>query len=185
MADLPDAPLVRDILDFWFSEEIERQWFSPGPDIDREITERFGALYDQALAGKLDAWKQNAESALALILLLDQFPRNMFRGTPKAFGSDAKAQEVCRAALDRGFDQERTPKERHFFYLPLMHSENLPDQAECVELYRKLGQEVALDYAIQHHDIIARFGRFPHRNKILGRETSEEEQEFLKTHKGF
>lgn len=182
---MTDADPVRQILDFWFSENVEAHWFDPDAGIDRQITERFGGLHDRARAGGLDDWKKQAESALALVILLDQFPRNMFRGSPRAFESDAKAREVSRAALESGFDRLQPPRERAFFYLPLMHSENLPDQDECVRLYRELQYEDHLDFAIEHRDIIARFGRFPHRNKVLGRQSSAEELEFLKSHKGF
>jgi uncharacterized protein (DUF924 family) len=180
-----DERQITDVLDFWFSPESEKRWFQSTPDFDRTITERFGALHGEAHAGRLDGWAQTAPGALALILLLDQFPRNMFRGTPRAFESDAKALAIARSALERGQDRERPVAERPFFYLPLEHSEDLADQEDCVRLNDTLRYEDYLDYAIQHRDIIARFGRFPHRNHILGRANTAEEAEFLKTHKGF
>jgi uncharacterized protein (DUF924 family) len=181
----PDAASARKVLDFWFSDEVEKRWFDSGPEFDSEIREKFGDLYDLAFEGELSGWTATAESALALVILFDQFPRNMFRGSPKAYQSDEQAREVSRVALANAFDQQRSQKERAFFYLPLMHSEDLLDQTECVQLYRRMKDEENLKYAIEHHDIIARFGRFPHRNVILGRQSSDEEQEFLKTHKGF
>jgi uncharacterized protein (DUF924 family) len=178
-------PPPSDVLTFWFAPDMEKKWFSSSPDFDREIENRFGALYDAAQAGRLGDWEDAPESALALCIVLDQFPRNMFRDTPRAFGSDAQAQEVSYRALQRGFDTDVEPRQRAFFYLPLMHSEDVRDQQFGVNLYRKLGNALSLDYAIQHHDIIEEFGRFPHRNKVLGRESTPAETEFLKTHKGF
>jgi uncharacterized protein (DUF924 family) len=180
-----DSAQIDEVLDFWFSPDVEPRWFESTPEFDRQITDRFGALHDLAHAGALDGWAETARGALALLLLLDQFPRNMFRGTPRAFESDARARAIARIALERGFDHERPLAERPFFYLPLEHSESLADQEEGVRLNEKLRHENYLDYAIQHRDIIARFGRFPHRNKVLGRQNRAEEEEFLKTHKGF
>jgi uncharacterized protein (DUF924 family) len=180
-----DAASARKVLDFWFQERVEKHWFDADPELDREIVENFGEFYRYALEGGLSSWTKTAETALALVILLDQFPRNMFRGSPQSYQSDAQAREVSRIAVANAFDQQRPPKERAFFYLPLMHSEDLRDQTECVTLYRRLQDEEQLKYAIEHRDIIARFGRFPHRNKVLGRDNSEEEEAFLKTHKGF
>ncbi len=182
----PDATSIRRVLDFWFLQRVESRWYDPDPELDREIAETFGDLYGYACQGGLAGWTRTAESALALVILLDQFPRNMFRGSPRAFATDKQAREGSRIALENSFDQQRSPKERAFFYLPLMHSEDLLDQTECVQLYRTLKvDEEGLESAIQHRDIIARFGRFPHRNKVLGRDCTGEELEFLKNHKGF
>lgn len=181
----PDAVSARRILDFWFSEDVEQDWFRVNPALDQQIRGRFGDLYERARAGDLSGWLGTSETALALAIMLDQFPRNMFRGTPRTFESDELAREVSRTAIDRHFDQQRSVRERAFFYLPLMHSEDLLDQIECVQLYRRMKDEENLRYAVEHHDIIARFGRFPHRNKLLGRQSSEEEAEFLRTHEGF
>ena len=176
---------IKSVVDFWFAPGMGDKWFDRSDEFDREIATRFGALYERAHRGELDDWAEVPEGALALTIVLDQFPRNMFRNSPRTYESDEKARAVCRANLARGFDQGRTLAERQFLYLPMEHSEALRDQKDSVEAYRALGNAEALDYAIQHHDIIARFGRFPHRNHILGRETTPEEQEFLKTHKGF
>jgi uncharacterized protein (DUF924 family) len=180
-----DAASARKVLDFWFSDRVEKRWYDSDPEFDREIVEKFGDLYRYAFEGELSGWTKTAETALALVILLDQFPRNMFRGSPQAYQSDEQAREVSRIAIANSFDQQRSGKEREFFYLPLMHSEDLLDQTECVRLYRRLQHQENLKYAVEHRDIIARFGRFPHRNAILDRQSSEEEQEFLKTHKGF
>jgi uncharacterized protein (DUF924 family) len=182
---MDETALIATVLAFWFAPETEPRWFDSTPEFDREIEAKFGVLHDRALAGEFDGWTATADGTLALLVLLDQFPRNMFRGTPRAFESDVKAREISRMAIEKDFDQMRPPRERPFFYLPLTHSENLDDQEECVRLHERLQYEDYLDFAVQHRDIIARFGRFPHRNKILARESSAEEQEFLRTHEGF
>ncbi|MND55919.1 hypothetical protein D3C80_470130 [compost metagenome] len=174
-----------DILDFWFSAKMRENWFTKSDEIDAEIREKFLAAYEDARADKLEDWKQQPESALALTILFDQFPRNMFRGSPRSFESDGLARDVAAQALDHDFDRKLSAEQRQFFYLPFMHSEHLSDQKRCVDLYEKLGDEFSLGFAQQHHDIIERFGRFPHRNKVLDRETTNEEAEFLKEHAGF
>lgn len=176
---------AQDVLDFWFSENVEKHWFIRSDDLDEDIKQRFAALYEQAHSGALDAWGNELHSALALTIILDQFPRNMFRGSGRAFESDAKARQIAKAAIEKGFDQQLTAKERAFFYLPLMHSEDLNDQKKSVALYEVLGNANSLDYAHQHLDIISQFGRFPHRNAALKRENTSQETEFLKTHSGF
>lgn len=175
----------KDVLDFWFSPRMRENWFSKSDEIDTEIREKFLTAYEDARADKLEQWKQQPESALALTILFDQFPRNMFRGSPRSFESDGLARDVAAQALDHDFDRQLSPDQRQFFYLPFMHSEHLSDQKRCVDLYEKLGDEFSLGFARQHHDIIERFGRFPHRNKVLGRDTTREEAEFLKEHAGF
>ena len=175
----------QDVLDFWFSAKMRENWFNKSDGIDAEIREKFLAAYEDARADKLEDWKQQPESALALTILFDQFPRNMFRGSPRSFESDGLARDVAAQALDHDFDRKLSAEQRQFFYLPFMHSEHLSDQKRCVDLYEKLGDEFSLGFARQHHDIIERFGRFPHRNKVLDRETTSEEAEFLKEHAGF
>jgi uncharacterized protein (DUF924 family) len=171
----PDA-----VLDFWFSPRVRPKWFVRSDELDREIRGTFGELHARAASGALDGWGATSRGALALVILLDQFPRNMFRGTPEAFASDAKAREVANAALDAGHEHDLTQEERLFLYLPLEHSEDLADQERCVELMRALDETpMWLDYAVRHRDVIARFGRFPHRNAVLGRESTAEECEFL------
>lgn len=173
------------ILDFWFSAATEANWFVRSDALDQHITDTFGDIYQAARAGDLDAWKNELLSALALVITLDQFPRNMFRGSPQSFESDEKARTVTAYALDQGFDQSVTQKQRPFFYLPLMHSENVEDQRHAVRLYEQLGIASSLDFAHQHADIIERFGRFPHRNAVLDRQNTSEEDTFLIDHKGF
>jgi uncharacterized protein (DUF924 family) len=166
-----------DVLAFWRHAGPDK-WFRKDPAFDADFRERFLAAHDAALRGELDAWAQDAAGALALLILLDQFPRNAFRGAPRMFESDWKAREVARAAIAAGFDSAIDADLRNFFYLPLMHSENLADQDLAVQLARPIGGE-ALRYALIHREIIEKFGRFPHRNPILGRATLPDEQTFL------
>lgn len=168
------------LIAFWFSPEVKEKWFNGSSEFDAELRTRFGSWLERAKAGELREWAEEPESALALIILLDQIPRNLHRGTPEAFACDAEALELTKAALARDLDG-RVPEEmRNFLYMPLMHSEDLEDQERGVGLFELLGQEEGLDYMKRHRDVIARFGRFPHRNAILGRESTPEEIEFLK-----
>jgi uncharacterized protein (DUF924 family) len=168
----------RPVVGFWKAAGPGR-WFRNDASFDALVRRRLGRLYARAAQGALDHWAGTPEGALALILLLDQAPRNMFRGTSRAFATDAKAREVARFALSRG-DDRRVPKLlRSFFYLPFMHSEYLADQDLCVDLYRKAGDESGLHWADLHREIIRRFGRFPHRNPILGRDSKPEEDRYL------
>ena len=173
------GPQPGEILSFWFSEETKPHWFAASEAFDAKLKERFAASYDNARSGELNAWAENAEGALALILLLDQIPRNIRRNTPEAFATDARALSEARKAIARGFDRQLSSVQRQFLYLPFMHSEELQDQEQGMELYAALDLAEPLDFMRRHRDIIARFGRFPHRNKILGRQTTQEEAAFL------
>jgi uncharacterized protein (DUF924 family) len=166
-----------DVIDFWRGIG-PKGWFEKNAAVDEEIRQRFLGLHEAAAAGKLASWEQNAEGALALLILLDQFPRNMFRGNARAYATDPLARAVAAGALVRGFDSQVPQQLRGFFYLPFMHSEDLADQERSVALYRAAGLE-NLKYAEEHAEIIRRFGRFPHRNAILGRASTPEEQAFL------
>ena len=166
-----------DVIAFWRDAGPTR-WFKKDDAFDRAFRDRFIDAHEAAARGDLDAWRHSAEGALALCILLDQFPRNSFRGTPRMFATDAKARDFARGALQSGFDKQAEEQLRQFFYLPFMHSEMLADQDLCVQLTAPLGEDSA-KYARMHRDIIARFGRFPHRNPMLGRETTAEEQAFL------
>jgi uncharacterized protein (DUF924 family) len=159
-----------DVLTFWRDAGPDR-WFRKDEAFDRDFRDRFLGAHEAALRGELDAWTEQADGALALLILLDQFPRNAFRGTPRMFESDAKARAVARQAVQAGFDMALDARLRNFFYLPFAHSEELADQDRGVELTRKLGDEF-LRYAILHRGIIEKFGRFPHRNAVLGRATT-------------
>ena len=169
---------ISDVLAFWRSAGDER-WYKRDEAFDASVRERFLALWHKAVAGELSSWETTDDGALALVILLDQFPRNMFRGDPKAFSSDAQALEVAHRALARGADKRIEAPLLQFLYLPFMHSEDLADQSRCVDLFRTTADTENLRYAEEHADIIRRFGRFPHRNRLLGRTTAPEEQAFL------
>ncbi|MBR0708258.1 DUF924 family protein [Bradyrhizobium liaoningense] len=166
------------VLAFWREAGGER-WYERDDAFDAEIERRFLPLWQKAAAGTLASWEDNDEGALALVIVFDQFPRNMFRGTRQAFASDALARDVARRAIERGVDRRIDPILLEFLYLPFMHSEHLPDQLHCIALFANTDNTENQKYARVHADIIQRFGRFPHRNRILGRDTTEEEQAFL------
>lgn len=170
-----DTP--QDVLDFWRAAG-PQSWFRKDAEFDRAFRERFLATHEAAAAGGLAEWNTSAEGALALALLLDQFPRNAFRDTPRMYATDPSARDVARAAVAAGFDHKVDPQLRSFFYMPFMHSEQLQDLDRCVELARPLGGETAR-YAEHHRDIVRRFGRFPHRNALLGRKSTPQEERFL------
>jgi uncharacterized protein (DUF924 family) len=166
------------VLGFW-REAGPDKWFEKDTAFDDEIRARFLETYHAAAAGKLSGWERTAEGALALVLVLDQFPRNMFRDDPRAFAADPLARTLAERALARGFDRAMTPDDRQFFYLPFEHSETIADQERCCALFSATGDAEKLKWATLHADIVRRFGRFPHRNAVLGRATTPEEQAFL------
>jgi uncharacterized protein (DUF924 family) len=179
-----------EVLAFWFGREEDpgydgwrEEWFRKDEAFDAEVTDRFGGLYERAAAGDLDGWRADAEGCLALVIALDQFPRNMFRGDAKTHATDGKALETAKDAIARGLDRELGPFQKMFLYMPFMHSEVLEDQRRSEELFEKLagdhGGPDVREYAVGHREIVERFGRFPHRNVILGRGTTPEEAEFL------
>lgn len=181
-----------EIYDFWFgvpgSAEhgaVRELWFGGGPDIDVEIRTRFGETHARAAAGAFDDWKTDPRSCIALVVLLDQFPRNIFRGEPGAFATDALALETTHGLVSGPFHGDLMTVEKVFAYMPFEHSENIENQNRSVELFGALEphdkKQEWVDYAIEHRDIIARFGRFPHRNVILGRETTPAEADWLAT----
>jgi uncharacterized protein (DUF924 family) len=173
-----DVVTPAEIVAFW-REAGPDKWFDQDSDFDRAITSRFLATHEAAARGELASFEAIPEGTLALLLLLDQFPRNMFRDSARAFATDAMAREVADRAIARGFDRMTDKTMRSFFYLPFMHSELLADQHRCVELYAALGDPEQTKWAMLHRDVIAKFGRFPHRNHATGRETTEAEREFL------
>jgi uncharacterized protein (DUF924 family) len=175
---MTDEATPADILAFWREAGPDR-WYKKDGAFDDEVRRRFLGLWREAVAGKLSSWETTDEGALALTIVLDQFPRNMFRGDPLTFSSDAMAREVAGRAIDRGADARIDPVLLEFLYMPFMHSEHLPDLLRCVELFRKTDNAEQMKYALHHADIISRFGRFPHRNRVLGRETTPQEQAFL------
>ncbi|RUO23934.1 DUF924 domain-containing protein [Aliidiomarina minuta] len=188
--------MQQDILDYWFGDKSDtaaiakaqqKLWWSKDETVDAEIRTRFQPLLSALEEGLLDDWADTAEGTLALIILSDQFPRNMFRGSPLAFHYDPWALQFCKEAIAKGFEKELSVMQKAFLYMPLEHSENLDDQEAAVAQFSALHEEepgeetaVLLDFAKQHHAIIQRFGRYPHRNEILGRESTVEELEFLK-----
>jgi uncharacterized protein (DUF924 family) len=171
------AAEASDVVDFW-REAGPDLWFAKDDDFDRLFRDRFLVLHEAAARGELASWRLSPYGALALILLLDQFPRNAFRGSPRMYATDPVARSVADAAVRAEYDHLVDPGIQVFFYLPFAHSESLPDQERSVELVRRLG-EPDLSHALGHHDIVRRFGRFPHRNPILGRAMTGEEQLFL------
>jgi uncharacterized protein (DUF924 family) len=173
---LPDA--VR-VLDFWFKEHGPKDWFAKNPDFDAKIRDRFGALHAAAARGELDGWAETAEGALALILVLDQFSRNLYRNSAKAFASDAKALRLARRVVDQGLHDGLGELERVFVFLPFEHSESPSDQELSVRYFAPYADKTYVDAAEKHKAIIDRFGRFPHRNAALGRDSTPEEIAFL------
>lgn len=167
------------VLAFWFEEHGPKDWFAKNPAFDAAIAERFGALHARAARGALDSWAETPKGALALIIVLDQFSRNMHRDSAKAFACDAKALGLARRAVDRGFDRGLGEPERVFLYLPFEHSENRRDQELSVEYFGRFSDKLYVEAAEKHKVIIDRFGRFPHRNKALGRASTPEETAFL------
>jgi uncharacterized protein (DUF924 family) len=167
-----------DVVGFWRQAGPER-WFKKAAAFDEAIRLKFEPTHHAAARGEYDAWAETAEGALALLILLDQFPRNLYRGSGHQFATDGKARALARAAIERGFDRQVDPGLRNFFYLPFEHSEDLADQEFGVGLCIEAGNADDLKWSKLHRDIIARFGRFPHRNAALGRVTTPEEQEFL------
>lgn len=173
----------REVLDFWFKETKPEAWFKIDPAFDAAVKARFEDTWRAARDGALNDWQASKDGALALVIVLDQFPRNMFRGQADSFATDARARDVARDAVARGFDIEAPVPVRSFFYLPFMHSEALADQDRCIALTReRLGEaHFSYPFALKHRAVIARFGRFPARNAALGRATTAEEAAFLST----
>lgn len=171
----------REVLDFWFVETAPAQWFQKNDIFDDMIREEFMSVYDMAKSGLCDAWMKDADGCLALCVVLDQFPRNMFRNTARAYESDAKALEIAGHAIKKGFDQVLIPLKRRFLYLPFEHSEDLDNQVMSVQFFESMLDDdpMGYEYARRHLDVIERFGRFPHRNKILGRANTPEEEAYL------
>lgn len=176
------APEAIAVVEFW-REAGAAMWFAKDADFDRRFRERFLIAYEAAARGDLADWQATPDGVLALVILLDQFPRNAFRGTPRMYATDAMARKIAAVAIDAGHDRLAPPELQLFLYLPFGHSEDLADQERSVALSRRLGQP-ALSHAERHRDIIRRFGRFPHRNPILGRTMTNDEQRFL-DHGGF
>jgi len=173
------------IIDFWFSPEVAPRWFDSTPELDRRIREAFEPYWQAASRGELDDWAETAEGALALCILLDQFPLNMFRGEAAAFSTEQQAVRVAKAALEAGLDRRLPKAQLTFLYMPLMHSESPSDQELSVSLFEHAGLERNAEFARHHRELIRRFGRFPHRNAILGRNSTPEELAYLASPEAF
>lgn len=176
---------VKQIIDFWFSSRVKPLRFNSTAEFDQEIRERYLQLWQRGLMGELDHWKKTKEGCLALVILLDQFPLHMFRDQADAFATEQRSRDVALHAIDAGFDKEMPGPWRAFLYLPFMHSESLVDQDRSVALYESAGLQENLKWANHHRELIRRFGRFPHRNNILGRESSADELAYLESDKAF
>src|SRR5512134_3066534 len=170
---------VQEILEFWFSEEAERLWFASTPAFDQEIRRRFAERFAEGASGQLRSWEETPEGCVALCILLDQMPRNMFRGSPRAFATDAKALAIAERAVNRGFDRELPPEHKQFLYMPFCHSEELANQVRALALFEAAGLRESLEFAKDRVAVMRRFGRFPHRNAVLGRTSTPEELKFL------
>ena len=180
-----------DVINFWFSEKSEKHWFNSTPEIDAEIKKKFEGAWQSACTGELDAWQETAEGALALIIILDQFPLNMFRAQVKSFETEKKAIAVALRAITSGFDKQLRNQKLRILLMPLTHSENLKDQELSFKLCKKyalrgqLASMMSLRFVKHHRNLIKEFGRFPHRNAILGRESTLEEIEYLASDRAF
>ena len=169
-----------EILNFWFIECKPEQWFKKNEDFDQMIENRFSIAIDDAIKGKMNSWEETETGCLALIILLDQFTRNVFRDTPRAFAGDKRDLALSQLCFDKDYLTNPYVQRRQFMLMPMMHSENLSVQDAALPLFKKYASEKDFEYAEKHRVIIARFGRFPHRNVILGRKSTNEELEFLK-----
>lgn len=180
-----DDPEQQALLKCWFSPPVNQHWFSSTPDIDSQLRLQFEGLWQQANDGKLTHWMTTANGCLALIILLDQIPLNIFRGTAKSFSSEQEAVNIARHAINHKFDQQIEKERQAFLYMPLMHSENIEDQNLSVQCFENADLKNNLRFARHHRSIILRYGRFPHRNSILGRESSEAEIQYLSSDEAF
>jgi len=174
-----------EIIDFWYSDRIKSQWFASTPELDKEILEKYERIWEKASSGELDEWNNSPDGCLALVIILDQFPLNMFRGQAKSFKTERKAIEVAWKAIKNELDRNIEKEKLAFLYMPFMHSEDLTDQDMSVSLYRESNLDANITFVEHHREIIRKFGRFPHRNKILGRESTEDEILYLASENAF
>lgn len=175
----------QEIIDFWFSDRVKSQWFASTPELDKEVMEKYEAIWEQAASGELDDWGDDPDGCLALVIILDQFPLNMFRGQAKSFKTEDKAVDVALTAVNEGLDQKIEKEKLAFLYMPFMHSEDLTNQDISVKLYKENNLDANIKFAEHHRDIIRKFGRFPHRNGILERESTAEEIVYLSSKNAF
>ncbi len=172
--------MIDDVLNFWFLEIDPSAWWKKDEAFDQHIRHRFSSLHTQAANCELYEWRNTATGRLAEIIILDQFSRNIYRDTPLAFAQDALALALAQECIHQKIDAQLTPPQRSFVYMPYMHSESLTIHSQALTLFESLGNENNLEFEIQHKDIIEKFGRYPHRNTILGRQSTEDEIAFLK-----
>lgn len=182
---MPEPADIEAVLAFWFDERVRPRWFDSTPELDEEIRRRFQSLWESAEQGGLDDWAAQPNGALALAIVLDQFPLNMFRGEPRSFATEQAAVRLARRAVREGLDQSLEPQRRVFLYMPLMHSEDPEDQDRSVHLFEASGLEQNARFARHHRELVRRFGRFPHRNAILGRQSTPEEIAYLASDEAF
>ena len=176
---------AQEILDFWFADDTRKLWFDSTPEFDAQLRERYLGTWEAARRGELGRWMETAQGCLALAIVLDQFPLNMFRGEANSYSTEAQSREVSRTAIERGFDAQLEAGQKAFLYMPFMHSEKLEDQEFALELFAQPGLESNLRFARHHHGIVERFGRFPHRNAALGRDSTAAEIEYLNSKEAF
>lgn len=176
---------INDVLDFWYAPETAKKWFNSTPEFDLEIKQRFESLWELAAANQLNEWQHTPQGSLALCIVMDQFPLNMFRGDAKSYQTEAQSIEVAKVAIAMGYDEEIEVEKVSFLYMPLMHSESLADQELCVSCFDKRALQNNLRFAKHHRDLIIEFGRFPHRNALLNRKSTPEEISYLNSKRAF
>ncbi len=183
--DMDKSITAESIIEYWYSDSVKSKWFNSTIEFDKALKEKYEETWKEALRGEYISWSESAEGCLALVIILDQFPLNMFRGELQSFSSEAVAVKISKKAIERGFDKEIDNKKLSFLYMPLMHSENLDDQNLAVKLFEQANLMENARFAKHHREIIEKFGRFPHRNKILQRESSKAEIDYLNSEGAF
>lgn len=176
---------IDELLSFWFSDAVKKLWFNSTPAFDEELRIKYLPLLEKAQNGDLNHWQEDPLGALSLVIILDQFPLNMFRRQPRSFATEQQSRQIAELAVTKGLDQQLDGAQKAFLYMPFMHSENLEDQDKSVDLFEKAGLTDNLKYAKHHREIVRRYGRFPHRNSILGRQSTAEEIRYLNSKEAF
>ncbi|MBF0265669.1 MAG: DUF924 domain-containing protein [Gammaproteobacteria bacterium] len=174
-----------EIINYWYSDRISKHWFNSKPELDQEITDKYEKIWEQAATGNLIEWSNTPEGCLALVIILDQFPLNMYRGQVKSFSTEQQSVGITLKAIKDNFHKEFSQDKLSFLFIPLMHSENIEHQNLSVKLFTEFNLERNIRFAEHHRDLISRFGRFPHRNKILGRESTDKELTYLASKEAF
>ena len=174
-----------EVISFWYADETRKRWFKSTPEFDRLLKDKFETLLHSAIDGDLESWRYTADGCLALCILLDQVPRNIYRGKAEAFATDQQALEVCKHSIDTNLYQQLNADHSRFLFMPLMHSEDLQDQQLSIAMFAEAGLQEQSEYAHHHASIIEKYGRFPHRNAVLGRESSSAELEYLESDGAF